>query len=304
MMDKTIFNNLRDILSNKFQNDLLDEAINNLNHDSRIRFSNFAYVIRELIDIILSTKANDEDIKNCIWYVAPRENERQFNRFHKIKYMIQGGFEDGLFDTILSINLDSEIFAINKYFRDELSKQVHLNEKCFNYSKNEIEQKIVTFLEIINRFLKMIQDTKNRLNEFLVDEIEEFVNDALLSETISDLDLLSTHTLVDSAEVEDICINEITFNEIIGNITGTVHVDLQYGSDREVQNGFGDIWHDSYPFKLPFTINIDTANDIFKDFSNKKILEEDFIPEFRNSLNDNLFLDTNNIYIDTSSFYD
>ena len=218
--------------------------------------------------------------------------------------MIQGGFEDGLFDTILSINLDSEIFAINKYFRDELSKHVHLNEKCFNYSKNEIEQKIVTFLEIINRFLKMIQDTKNRLNEFLVDEIEEFVNDALISETISDLDLLSTHTLVDSAEVEDICINEITFNEIIGNITGTVHVDLQYGSDREVQNGFGDIWHDSYPFKLPFTINIDTANDIFKDFINKKILEEDFIPEFRNSLNDNLFFDTNNIYIDTSSFYD
>lgn len=304
-----MFENLREMLTNNFENELLEEAINNLISNSRIRFSNFAFVIRELIDVLLKNLATDENIENCGWYVEPQNSERKILRCHRIKYIIQGGFLENIFDLMMGIDFNDAISKINKYFRDELSANVHLTEESLNYSKEEIEQKSKNFEFIIDKFLLMIRNVRIQIIEFLIDEIEVVVNDAFLSETIDDLDILSTHTSIDC--VDDIVINidSISSQEIIGTISGNVNVILQYGSDRDLREGFGDESEDSYPFELPFTIPILPLNDLYSDLSqeekqDKNYILEQFIPDFRRGILNNITIDINQAIVNTDSFYE
>lgn len=304
-----MFENLREMLTNNFENELLEEAINNLNSNSRIRFSNFAFVIRELIDVLLKNLATDENIENCGWYVEPQNSERKILRCHRIKYIIQGGFLENIFDLMTGINFNDAIGKINKYFRDELSTNVHLTKESLNYSQEEIIQKSKDFEVIIDEFLSMIRRVRQQIINFLVDAMEIVVNDAFLSETIDDLDILSTHTRIDNIDDIEFEINSISSNEIIGTITGTVNVFLQYGSDREVRDGLGDEIEASYPFILPFTIDIQPLNDLFNDLTQDEIQDNDFIlesfiPDFRNMMRDNMNIDISNVSVNTDSFYE
>ena len=104
-----MFENLREMLTNDFEKELLEEAINNLQLPSRIRFSNFAFVIRELVDVLLRNLATDKSIKNCTWYIEPENNERKIYRSHRIKYIIQGGFSNNIFDLMPDINFNENI---------------------------------------------------------------------------------------------------------------------------------------------------------------------------------------------------
>lgn len=300
---------LKKLLTTEFENDLFNEAINNLNSNSRIRFSNFAYVIRELIDTILKTRANDEDVKNCIWYEKPINTERKVLRYQRIRYIVHGGFDKNIFDKILSFDFENEINKINKYFRDVLSKHVHLNESCLNYTSQEIEQKIKNFEIIINNFLDMINAINNRIISFLTDSIEDIVTDEFISQTIGDLDILSTHTRVEYIDSIEIEIKRIESAKVVGTIYGNVGVSLQYGSDRDVNDDIGDIWEDAYPFKIPFYIDIEPLNSIFndvekEDLNDSDILKREFLPIFKTTIEENLCLGINKIDIDTSSFYE
>ena len=304
-----MFNNLENMLTNNFEKILLEEAINNLNSNSKIRFSNFAFVIRELIDIVLTRLAKDEDITNCSWYELPQNIERNVIRAQRIRYIIQGGFEENIFDLMLNIDFTNKISEINKYFRDELSNNVHLTERCINYSHDEIEEKTKIFEEIIEKFVSMINNVRQQILNFLSDEIELVVNESFLSVTLSDLDILSTHTRIDCVDNIEIDINLITPEKIIGFITGNVNVFLQYGSDRDVREGLGDISNDSYPFELPFTIDIEPLNDLFNELNQEEkenfdYITEVFMPEFRNTMFENLDININQVRINTDSFYE
>lgn len=304
-----MFENLREMLTNNFENELLEEAINNLNSNSRIRFSNFAFVIRELIDVLLKNLATDENIENCGWYVEPQNSERKILRCHRIKYIIQGGFLENIFDLMTGINFNDAIGKINKYFRDELSTNVHLTKESLNYSQEEIIQKSKDFEVIIDEFLSMIRRVRQQIINFLIDEMEMVVNDVFLSETIDDLDILSTHTRIDDVDNIEIEINSISSDEVIGTITGNVYVFLQYGSDREVRTGDGDICEASYPFELPFTIDIQPLNDLFNDITQEELqdneyISEIFIPDFRDTIRNNIRFDINQALVDTDSFYE
>jgi hypothetical protein len=69
------------------------------------------------------------------------------------------------------------------------------------------------------------------------------------------LDELSTHTLVD--EVDDIQVNslDIGFEGISVEGEGTVHVELNYGSESDRESGLGASSFDSFPFKFAVRLN-------------------------------------------------
>lgn len=48
-MKTNMFETLQKYLTTNFEKELFNEAINNLNSSSKIRFSNFSYVMRERI---------------------------------------------------------------------------------------------------------------------------------------------------------------------------------------------------------------------------------------------------------------
>lgn len=299
--------NLKAMLTNNFENELLEEAIKNLNSNSRIRFSNFAFVTRELVDILLKNLAEDENIKRCDWYIEPQNAERKIYRNHRIRYIIQGGFSENIFDLMLGVNFNNAICNINNYFRDELSKNVHLTEQCLNYSNEEIEEKTKDFEYIIDKFLLMINNVRQQIIKFLETEIAQIVTDEFLSQTIEGLDILSTHTGIDFIDIEELEINSITSDRIIGTIIGNVNVILQYGSDRDVREDFGEEIFDSYPFESHFEIDIEPLNELFKNLARAELQDEDFISnnfmqDFRRAMLDNINI--NQIVVNTDSFYE
>lgn len=302
-----MLNSLNTILSSDFERELLAEAENNLNSNSKIRFSNFAYVIRELIDICLKTQAPDGDVIRCGWYTEPNDADRKVLRSHRIKYMIQGGFENNLFDNILQIDFNERVSELNKYIRDTLSCHVHLNKECLNYSEDEINNKVTEFTNNINSFVDNINSIRMQIIEFLSDEIHSGVTDSFISQTLADLDELATHYYIENIYNVDIEVEKITSIEITGNITGDVELTLQYGSNRDLLEDMGEEFIDEYPFIIPFTINILPLNEFYIDVvqnetENVDIIDEEFLSEFRAIINENLILQEPSV--DTSSFFE
>jgi hypothetical protein len=70
----------------------------------------------------------------------------------------------------------------------------------------------------------------------------------LISETIQELDELSTHTTVDGHYIDTVEVMSLTATRIEYAITGQVEVELQYGSNSDVRKDLGFRQDDSYPY--------------------------------------------------------
>jgi len=299
-----MFKNLQKYLSTSFEKTLFEEAINNLKSNSRIRFSNFSYVMRELLDNILNRLAVDDEVIQAPWYFA-EQTKRIVTRRQRLKYIIQGHYNDFYFTSLININIDSEIDKLNRLISKILSKHTHITEKTLNYTDVDIEKMLTEFETTIDDFINIIDTLKTTISANLTDFIAEYVDDAFLNETFDDLDILSTHTEVKNWYVEDINSININNNVISGIISGTVFVNLLYGSDRERSLGDGAEMEDSYPFQTTFSFEIPTANDVFDELgiteenvNDARIdVREYFIKEILNRINiDEPIIDTNSFY--------
>jgi len=75
-------------LETDFEKKLFEATINNLlDIHNPLRYNNFSYVMRELLDHILKRLAPDECVKKYIWYTPPA-SEREVVRSQRIKYAI------------------------------------------------------------------------------------------------------------------------------------------------------------------------------------------------------------------------
>lgn len=82
---------IRPLLKNEFQHQLLDACIQNLESKSKLRFSNFAYSIRELSRHFLKSLAPDEEVKKTVWFKNESGEKDIITRGERIKYAIQEG---------------------------------------------------------------------------------------------------------------------------------------------------------------------------------------------------------------------
>ena len=112
-----------------------------------------------------------------------------------------------------------------------------------------------------------------------IDNLEQLLTMEMLFDMPSELDELSTHTRPE--EVVDVDIDEILIQEsfILVKGTGTVIVELQFGSDSDQNDDMGLNSKDKFPFEFEVTL-------VYKD--NKKLVIEN-VEKFE---------------IDTSSYYD
>lgn len=68
-MRKYDLNKIRKLLNSKFEKDLFEASLKNLEDKSnKLRFNNFSYSIRELLRHILHNLAPDNEIISCSWY--------------------------------------------------------------------------------------------------------------------------------------------------------------------------------------------------------------------------------------------
>lgn len=96
----------------------------------------------------------------------------------------------------------------------------------------------------------------------LAGEIHDPVLDPFLGETLQELDELSTHKLFVYHQTEDMQATSIDDKLIHLKVSGTVYVDLQYGSSSDKRDDMGAVISYSYPYTAPPTVKSSlTARD-------------------------------------------
>jgi len=251
------YEKIKGILSSKFEIELFEAAVANLNDTSnKLRLNNFSYSIRELSRHFLHSLAPSSNVINCVWFKSETKDGLP-SRSQRLKYAIQGGLSDRFlrewgFDVDeLRENIKSIISSI-----DTLSQYTHINENHFNISPNEVERESKEVLTRFESFVEMINIYRSELKSFLDGHIEEHMLESLVSNFFENVDCLAPHHSTDYCNVEEYHIIEINDRDITVEVTGTIEVTLEFGSKQERREGDGLDLHESFPFKTTVVYEI------------------------------------------------
>jgi hypothetical protein len=108
----------------------------------------------------------------------------------------------------------------------------------------------------IDGLLEAARASRDAVKQAVADIMHNAVFDNLISDTIQELDEISTHTTIDGHYIDTVEVVEINATEIGYRVTGQVEVELQYGSNSDVANDIGYRQDDSYPYVASVTCNV------------------------------------------------
>lgn len=258
---------IKKILTSSFEIDLFEASLASLNDKAnKLRYNNFAYSIRELSRHFLYSLSPELNIKKCEWYKTESSDDKP-TRAQRVKYAIQGGISDKILEEWgfdiqeLKTTIKTVIDTINS-----LSKYTHINPDVFDLKDGDIENYSNLVLETFKKFVEIIDEYREQLKTFLDDHIEEQMISSVITNSFENVDCLAPHYSLNYSEIDNYHISEITDHEIVVNVSGYLHVTLEYGSRRERSEGDGLDLEESFPFetKIRHEISIEFPTDNYE----------------------------------------
>lgn len=270
------------LIKTSFEQELCKAAFDNLQMKSKLRFNNFAYSIRELSRHILHRLAPSDNIQRCLWY-KPIKNANGLmvvTRADRINYAIYGGFDNNAL-TVMGLKADIDNARKNLLTSiDILSKYTHINSDTFDVSDSEITRLVNGVIGSFNGFVACMNDIRQQVAAYLEAEINSEILRATIYETYSDIDILSTHSSIENYCIDNIVVMDITPNEVLLNVSGSVDVRLQYGSAGDQRRGDGYITNIDIPYEASASADIKSSlkkfhlnDDIRFDFDTNQYYE-------------------------------
>lgn len=255
-------NKIDAFLNCDFEKNLFSASIYNLaDKKNQLRLNNFAYSMRELTRHILERLSPNEEILKCSWYKNETEKENGISRKQRSFYAIQGGLSNDYVLNELEIDLKSIhknlISSINK-----LSKFTHINKQTFDISIDEVEKESQKVLNDILDFLEMITVCRTEIVNKLEEHIDKELVNTIFSESIQDLDILSTHHFIEDCHIDDIQIINIDSSKIYFEVSASAYCQFQYGSNADLKRDDGYITSKSAPIKCNLYTYIDNLEHI------------------------------------------
>lgn len=261
MLDDAV-SNLSALLSSEFQRRLLVASLMSLRDASNpLSFNNFCAAYRELVRHVLSDLAPDAEIKACTWY-APDETSRSgITRGHAITYVLQGGLPSDYVADVLQIDVSDEkkelIAAINN-----LHKYTHVNEGTFGIEASRASAEAVLAIEALSSVLGLANQCRTQLARALEGQIHEEVVATAISETIGAIDELATHHSVEEIYVEEVTVTRVGSEYIHLRASGTIGVELQWGSNGDLRRGEGAVGGESFPFSCELQSHVECPAEL------------------------------------------
>ncbi|WP_308230611.1 hypothetical protein [uncultured Prevotella sp.] len=246
------------LIKTQFEQELCEAAFDNLQTKSKLRSNNFAYSIRELSRHILHRLAPSDDVQRCSWY-KPTKNEKGeivITRADRINYAIYGGFDN---NALSAMGLNGYIDNARKNLLasiDSLSKYTHINKDTFDISDSETSELVNNVIGSFNGFVDCMNDIRQQVVACLEAEINQEILSATIYETYSDIDILSTHSSIENYCIDSITVDDITSQEVVLKVSGSVDVRLQYGSDGDQRRGDGYVTNMNIPYEASVSADI------------------------------------------------
>jgi hypothetical protein len=247
-------------LPDDFSRAVLSGSLRALSDDNnRIRVSLFALGIRELVRHVLEQMAPDDEVKRCKWFTHAHDNadkpstrsgERvKVTRRDRMIYAIQGGIPDTLFKKTGFDNKRAQDRLLSTI--DGLNKHVHMQPEYLMTPAASIVGLVEEVFEVVFDFLEAVEEFRVQVREAVSSSVNEEVFKAFFL-TVDNLDVLSTHTRVEAVQADDVLAVKLGASEVLFEVSGTVYVELIYGSGSDERSGNGARINDQYPFTMTF----------------------------------------------------
>jgi len=233
----------------------LEETLNPL------AFNNFCAGFRELIRHVLSDLAPDAEIKACAWYEPDKSSKSGITRAHAMTYVIQGGLPHKYVADVLKLDVSDErralIAAVNL-----LNKYTHVNASTFDTDVADASEKAERATRALGNVLTLANQCRSELASALQETIQNEVVELAISEMVDSIDGLASHHCVENIDVEEVSITKVDSEYIHIQASGTIGVELQWGSNSDVRRGGGAVGNDSFPFTCDLLCHVDTPDDV------------------------------------------
>jgi hypothetical protein len=219
-----------------------------------LRANFFATAMRILYEHTMGVLAPQVEVKDCAWFKAERDDGEP-TRVQRIKYSIHGGFSE----EFVSEKLNVDPAALSKRFIgavDELSKHVHGRANTVITDKAEQDAFAVETLQAMAEFFDAATEARAAIVGPIEDALNDAAVDALMEETLQDVDELASHYSLEEVYVDKIEVQRIGAKTLTYRATGSINVVLQWGSNLDVRRGDGAELEQTFPVTCDITLPI------------------------------------------------
>lgn len=214
--------------------------------DNPIRGNLVAAGLREAVGHVLHGLSPDAQVRKCCWFVQAKDT-KTVTRGQRAAFIIKAGLPDEFVRDTLRIDVKAHADDLIEMM-NELNASTHVRPDTIMAKAPRIRGMLVDVLSGVRALLNAAEESRREVTRAVGAVMQDAVFMNLISESIQELDELSTHTQVDGHEIDTIEVVRLDAEAIEYRVTGMVEVDLQYGSGSDMANDIGLRSEDSYPY--------------------------------------------------------
>lgn len=207
--------------------------------------------------------ALDAEVRKCVWFVQATDTNTVTRR-QRAAYIVHAGLPSDFIEEKLGIDVRVESQPLIDAM-EALNKATHVRAETVVHDVRDVRAMLHDVFHGLLTLLDAAEESRAGLKHAIADVMHHAVFDNLISETIQELDEISTHTTVDGHHIDTVEVRSLTATGIEYAITGQVEVELQYGSNSDVRNDIGFRQDDSYPYSAVITSNPAKPLDIHRN---------------------------------------
>lgn len=248
-------------LPDKFSSLVIGGALIALkDQDNPLRLNFFSTAMRILYEHTMDRLSPRDEVARTSWF-KPEVDDGKPTRAQRIKFAIHGGLSEEFVKEQLKVELE----PLRKRMVDsisELSKHIHSREDTIVLNQNEQAEFAAGAVSAMGDFLTVMSECREAVLRPIAEALDGAAVDALLSETIMEVEELAPHFSVDELYTDEISVEQIGADLITYRVTGSIEVTLQWGSNSDVRNDNGAEAGQSFPFQCDFCLPVDDPWDL------------------------------------------
>lgn len=228
--------------------------------ENPLRLNFFSTAMRMLFEHMMDSLAPCEKVVRCSWFKAERKDGTP-TRAQRVLYAIQGGFSSEFVNEQLGVDPQPLAKGLRAAI-DKLSRQIHGRENTISKDIAEQDALAEAILDAMTAFLDAVRETRDEVLLPIAAALDSAAVDALMFETIQEIDELSSHYSLDEVNVENTVVHDIGPEKITYRSIGTVAVTLQWGSNSDLRRGDGAELDESFPFQCDIIVPLEYPWDL------------------------------------------
>jgi Predicted pPIWI-associating nuclease len=225
-----------------------------------LRLNFFSTAMRMLFEHVMDQLAPADQVTAASWFKPEQANGRP-TRWQRAIFAIQGGLSEAFVRDTLHVDptpLRRQLLGAI----DELSKHVHGRADTIIRDPTEQDAVAMATVTAMTAFLDTLRGCRDAVLEPIAEALDEAAVDALLSETIMEVDELATHHSLDEVYVDAVRVAAIGAHTITYMASGSIDVTLQWGSNSDLRRCDGAELDQNFPFECEFELPLDDLWDL------------------------------------------